>query len=112
ARKRGRVTPFSAFLRDFIRGELIGRLEESNGQLRTFFSGPPLPELEALFAALQAEHGHFEIVVAGQRVKVPLFLVDGSAPDPVGHSDAARCTPNYLTKIRNNPSIKITLALR
>lgn len=105
------MTEFIGFLRDFIRVEFTGRVEESTGQLRAFFSGPPQSHLEELFIALVGEEQRFVIQAKGENIIVPVFLVDSKAVDPFDHSYAARCTPNYLTQIRNS-SEKITLALR
>jgi DNA phosphorothioation-dependent restriction protein DptH len=70
--------------------------------LRFAFAGPPRQLLESLFATLTEDAGGFTLQVGSDDIPVPIFLVDAHAPDPIGESRAARCSPNYLVTMRNH----------
>jgi hypothetical protein len=74
---------------------------QRDDSLRFAFAGPPKELLAALFARLTEDAGGFTLQVGNDSIRVPVFLVDPQAPDPIGESWAARCSPNYLVTMRN-----------
>lgn len=70
--------------------------------LRFAFAGLPKQLLAALFTRLTDDAGGFSLQVGNESIRVPVFLVDSHATDPVGESWAARCSPNYLVTMRNH----------
>jgi len=97
-------------LSDYLTREIKAAVESSGGgtsrlfegeTLRLFFAGPPKTQLEQLFDLLTRDEGKLVIATEQEGIDVPVYLVDPGVDDPSEESFAARCTPDYLVKVRN-----------
>lgn len=89
-------------LLSFLRHEVKVALSKSEGSsLRLVFSAPPKSYLSSLFEFITEDGTGLKIESDGADLIVPTFLLDNSATDPSQKQEVARCTPTYLTTIRN-----------
>jgi DNA phosphorothioation-dependent restriction protein DptH len=96
------VNAFIDYLDKYVQSELSSAFNAAPGQeLRVFFSGPPLEVLNELFEKLVSQGEYLEIEVGGSSIRLPVFVLDASAEDP-DRLRSARCTPNYLVKVRTS----------
>lgn len=96
------MTGLNEHLLNYIKHEVEIAIAKSTGSfLRIVFSFPPQRYLSSLYDHI-TESGSGLIVDNGAaREEVPTYLLDNSAIDPDRRQTIARCTPTYLTTIRN-----------
>jgi DNA phosphorothioation-dependent restriction protein DptH len=89
-------------LGSFVKNQVIASVNSSpDDALRVVFSAPPKRYISDLFDALIGSDGCMKIETDRGSIDVPVYLLDKDATDPHEGVMAARCTPEYLVKIRN-----------
>lgn len=90
-------------LLDYIKHEVEVAVSKSTGSsLRIVFSSPPKNYLSSLFDFITGDGTGLSIETGNSQIeKIPTYLLDNNATDPKQKQLVARCTPTYLTTIRN-----------
>lgn len=96
------MTGLNQKLLNYIRHEVRVALSKSVGSsLRLVFSSPPKSYLADLFEFITSEGVGLQVEIQGRQIEIPTYLLDNDVEDPSERKQYARCTPTYLTTIRN-----------
>jgi DNA phosphorothioation-dependent restriction protein DptH len=96
------MTSLNECLLDYIKHEVEVAVSKSAGSsLRIVFSSPPKNYLSRLFDFITCDGSGLCIETGNSLTTIPTYLLDNDVADPQKKQLVARCTPTYLTTIRN-----------